>query len=140
MLTRAMALELGEHGIRVNAVLPGYVDVDEGGRHLGEAYRAVAPFGLPGEPADVARAVLMLASPMAGWVSGSTLAVDGGSGAGRVGARPGVRNAAEPGITPRLPTAQRGLSPSSEFACTRRPIRQRPHAVAEADLGSVAHR
>jgi NAD(P)-dependent dehydrogenase (short-subunit alcohol dehydrogenase family) len=93
MLTKAMALELGRHGIRVNAVLPGYVDVDEGGRHLDEAYKAAArtaaPLGRPGEPADVARAVLMLASPWADFVSGATLSVDGGSSSGRLGARPG---------------------------------------------------
>lgn len=97
MLTKAMALELGGHGIRVNAVLPGYIDVPEGGEHLDEAYKSAArtaiPIGRSGEPADIARAVLMLASPLAGYVSGAALAVDGGSSAGRFGVRP----IAEPG-------------------------------------------
>jgi NAD(P)-dependent dehydrogenase (short-subunit alcohol dehydrogenase family) len=92
MLTKAMALELGEHGIRVNAVLPGYIDVPEGGAHLSEAYKAGArgasPLGRPGTPDDIADAVVMLASPLAGFVSGATLSVDGGSGAGRGGVRP----------------------------------------------------
>jgi NAD(P)-dependent dehydrogenase (short-subunit alcohol dehydrogenase family) len=91
MLARAMALELGGHGIRVNAVLPGYVDVDEGGRHLSPAYReaarAAAPLGRSGSPDDVARAVLLLASPLAGYVSGASLVVDGGASAGPVGLR-----------------------------------------------------
>ncbi len=39
MLTRSLALKLGEHGIRANAVLPGYIDVPEGAAHLDEAYR-----------------------------------------------------------------------------------------------------
>lgn len=43
MLTRAMALELGEHGIRVNAMLPGYVDVPEGGAPLASAWPIAAP-------------------------------------------------------------------------------------------------
>lgn len=92
MLTRAMALELGEHGIRANAVLPGYIDVAEGGAHLSEAYkagaRAAAPLGRPGAPEDIANAVLLLASPLADFVSGASLSVDGGSGAGRSGVRP----------------------------------------------------
>ena len=92
MLTKAMALELGGHGIRVNAVLPGYVDVDEGGQHLDPAYkhqaRSAVPLGRAGEPADVAGAVLLLASPLADFVNGASLAVDGGSGAGRSGVRP----------------------------------------------------
>ncbi len=92
MLTKAMALELGEHGIRVNAVLPGYIEVEEGGRHLRDAYkeasRAANPLGRAGQPADVAGAVLMLASPLADHVSGTTLVVDGGSSAGRFGVRP----------------------------------------------------
>lgn len=94
MLTRAIALELGEHGIRVNAVLPGYVDVPEGGAPLDPAYKEAArrasPLGRPAEPADIARAVLLLASPLADFVTGAALSVDGGSGTGRVGVRPRV--------------------------------------------------
>lgn len=92
MLARAMALELGEHGIRVNAVLPGYIDVPEGGAHLDEAYKSAAraanPIGRPGVPADVARAVLLLASPLADHVNGAALPVDGGASVGRIGVRP----------------------------------------------------
>ena len=95
MLTRAMALELGRHGIRVNSVLPGYVDVPEGGAPLDEEYKEAArhssPLGRPGDPSDVARAVLLLASPLADYINGASLAVDGGSSAGRIGVRP--RNA-----------------------------------------------
>ena len=96
MLMRAMALELAGPGIRVNTVLPGYVDVPEGGAHLDPAYkdaaRATTPLGRPAEPADIANALLLLASPLAGFVTGAVLAVDGGSGAGRVELRP-VREA-----------------------------------------------
>lgn len=92
MLTRAMALELGGHGIRVNAVLPGYIDVPEGGEHLDEAYKHAArtaiPIGRPGEPTDIANAVLMLASPLADYMSGAVVAVDGGSSSGRTSVRP----------------------------------------------------
>ena len=91
MLTRAMALELGSHGIRVNAVLPGYVDVDEGGRHLSPAYRegarAASPLGRAGTPDDVARGVLLLASPLADYISGTALVIDGGASAGPAGLR-----------------------------------------------------
>ncbi|GIW04528.1 MAG: hypothetical protein KatS3mg059_1148 [Thermomicrobiales bacterium] len=72
-------------------MLPGYIDVDEGGAHLDEAYKAAAraavPLGRAGTPEDVARAVLWLASPLAGYVSGAALAVDGGSSAGRASVR-----------------------------------------------------
>jgi NAD(P)-dependent dehydrogenase (short-subunit alcohol dehydrogenase family) len=92
MLARAMALELGPHGIRANALLPGYVDVEEGGAHLAEAYKAAArtssPLGRPATPADIANAALLLASPQAGFVSGAVLSVDGGSGAGLFALRP----------------------------------------------------
>jgi NAD(P)-dependent dehydrogenase (short-subunit alcohol dehydrogenase family) len=92
MLARAMALELAEHGIRVNAVLPGYIDVEEGGSHLDEAYksaaRAAIPLGRPGTPQDIARAVLLLVSPLAEYISGTSLVVDGGSSTGRPGVRP----------------------------------------------------
>ncbi len=91
MLTRAMALELGMHGIRVNAVLPGYIDVADGGRHLSHAYRegarTAAPLGRAGTPEDVARAVLLLDSPLADYVSGASLVVDGGASAGPIALR-----------------------------------------------------
>ncbi len=91
LLTKAMALELAEHGIRANAVLPGFIDVDEGGAHLSEEYKDRARSGIPlrrGEPADIANAVLLLASPLAAFVTGTTLVVDGGSSSGKVGLRP----------------------------------------------------
>ncbi len=92
MLTRAMAMELGKHGIRVNSVLPGYIDVLEGGAHLDESYkraaRAANPIGQPGEPADIANAVLMLASPLASYMNGVAVTVDGGASTGRIGVYP----------------------------------------------------
>lgn len=92
MLTRAMALELAQHQIRVNAILPGYIDVDEGGAHLDPAYKEAArsgvPLGRPGTPADIANAALLLASPLAGFVTGTSLAVDGGTNAGKATLRP----------------------------------------------------
>lgn len=91
MLTRAMALELGMHGIRVNAVLPGYIDVEDGGRHLSLAYqegaRTAAPLGRPGTPEDVARGVLMLASPLADYINGASVVIDGGASAGPIDLR-----------------------------------------------------
>jgi NAD(P)-dependent dehydrogenase (short-subunit alcohol dehydrogenase family) len=91
MLTRAMALELGEHGIRVNAVLPGYIDVADGGRHLSPAYRegarTAASLGRPGTPEDVARGVLLLASPLAEYITGAAVIIDGGASAGPIGLR-----------------------------------------------------
>jgi NAD(P)-dependent dehydrogenase (short-subunit alcohol dehydrogenase family) len=92
MLARAMALELAEHGIRVNAVLPGYIDVDEGGTHLDETYKSAArsaiPIGRPGTPEDIAHAVLLLVSPLANYITGTSLVVDGGSSAGRTNLHP----------------------------------------------------
>ncbi len=91
MLTRAMALELGPHAIRVNAVLPGYIDVDEGGQHLSLAYRegasAAAPLGRAGTPEDVAQGVLLLASPLADYISGAAVVIDGAASAGPSGLR-----------------------------------------------------
>jgi 3-oxoacyl-[acyl-carrier protein] reductase len=92
LLTKTIALELAEHGIRANAVLPGYIDVPEGGAHLTEEYRKAArsavPLGRPGMPEDIANAIVLLASPLAGYVTGTTLVVDGGSSAGRAFLRP----------------------------------------------------
>jgi NAD(P)-dependent dehydrogenase (short-subunit alcohol dehydrogenase family) len=81
MFTRAAAAELGPHGIRVNAVAPGLM-WSEGIEQIwpdGVArFRAAAPLGRLGMPADVADACLFLASPAARWITGASLTVDGG--------------------------------------------------------------
>ncbi len=87
MLTRAMALELAPHRIRVNAVSPGYVAVDSPFNPLSQAYKDAITTGIPlgraGRPDDIARAVLFLTGPESEWMTGSIVSVDGGSGAGR---------------------------------------------------------
>ncbi len=91
LLTKTMALELAEHGIRANAVLPGFIDVEEGGSHLSTDYKNHARAAIPlrtGSPEDIANAVMLLASPLASFVTGTTLVVDGGSSTGKVGLRP----------------------------------------------------
>lgn len=91
-LTRSMAMELAPWGIRANAVLPGYIDVGDGGAHLSPTYRAAmrssSPLGRPGTPEDIANAIVMLASPLADYISGTTLVVDGGASAGAAGLWP----------------------------------------------------
>lgn len=85
MLTRACAVELGEHGIRVNAVSPGFVAVDSAANPVTEEYAAAVspnPLRRPGHPEDIAHAVHWLAGEHAGWTTGAVLRVDGGSTAG----------------------------------------------------------
>lgn len=84
-LTRAAALEFGPHGIRVNAVSPGFVNVASSVNPVSDEYAARLsenPLGRPGRPDDIARAVEWLASEDADWVNGSVLRVDGGASAG----------------------------------------------------------
>ena len=83
MLTQQMALEWSRHGIRVNCVAPGLID---GGMsapiHADPQLRAERELAIPrgrlGTTADIARAVLWLASDGADYVTGQTLLVDGG--------------------------------------------------------------
>jgi 3-oxoacyl-[acyl-carrier protein] reductase len=90
-LTRVAALELGPHGLRANAVSPGYIDVrgetdafpDRASDDLREALVASIPLQRAGRADDVAAAVLFLCSDEARHVTGATLHVDGGSLAGR---------------------------------------------------------
>jgi NAD(P)-dependent dehydrogenase (short-subunit alcohol dehydrogenase family) len=86
-LTRAMAIDHGRHNIRVNCVCPGDVETPmlfSEAEQLGqdrEAFLREAanrPLGRIGTPEDVANAVLFLASPMASWITGAALVVDGG--------------------------------------------------------------
>ncbi|MEY4758222.1 MAG: hypothetical protein RJA34_3120 [Pseudomonadota bacterium] len=81
-LTRAMALELAPHGIRVNAIAPGYVATELNRDFLastaGQRLMARIPQRRFGEPADLDGALLLLASDAGRFMTGSVLAVDGG--------------------------------------------------------------
>ena len=81
-LTRRSALELGPHGITVNAVAPGFVltDMNRAGRTEADlaAIAARTMVRRLGEPEDIARAVAFLASPESGWITAQVLTVDGG--------------------------------------------------------------
>ncbi|NLZ89587.1 MAG: SDR family oxidoreductase [Clostridiales bacterium] len=83
-LTKAMAIELAEHGIRVNCIAPGSI-LFEGTRKLFYADPAVSeamlshiPMGKPGEPDDVAKLTCYLASDEAKYMTGSIVTIDGG--------------------------------------------------------------
>jgi 3-oxoacyl-[acyl-carrier protein] reductase len=80
-MTRALARELGSRGITVNCVAPGFIDTDMT-RALPDAQRDALlgqiPLGRLGRAEEVAAAVVFLASPAAGYVTGSTLHVNGG--------------------------------------------------------------
>ena len=79
-MTKTLARDLAPHGITVNAVAPGQIDADP--ELLTEEQRllvtAMIPLGRLGEPEEIAYAVLFLASPMASYITGTTLDVNGG--------------------------------------------------------------
>lgn len=80
-MARSLAREIGSRGITVNCVAPGFVDTDMT-KALPDAQRAQLteqiPLGRLGQPDDIAHAVLFLASPGAGYITGATLHVNGG--------------------------------------------------------------
>jgi NAD(P)-dependent dehydrogenase (short-subunit alcohol dehydrogenase family) len=87
-LTRTMAVEWGQYRLRVNAVAPGTIRTKKIGRasfdtaesdEMRQRTRDVIPLGRRGEPDDVAGAVLYLLSDLAQYVSGQTIAIDGGA-------------------------------------------------------------
>ncbi len=82
-LTRAMALDLAPHNIRVNAVAPGLVRTEmllDGlpGKEFEEELQRFIPFKRFAEPEELAAAILFLASPAAGYITGALLPVDAG--------------------------------------------------------------
>jgi 3-oxoacyl-[acyl-carrier protein] reductase len=92
-LTRSMAQEWGPHGIRVNAVAPGLIEV-EGDRVTPEYKRnflPMIPLGRTGVPANVAEAVVFLLSGAAAFITGTVLPVDGGFLTGRALVRSGSK-------------------------------------------------
>ena len=80
-MTRALAREIGSRGITVNCVAPGFIDTDMT-KTLPEEQQAALktqiPLGRLGSPDDIAHAVAFLASPQAGYITGTTLHVNGG--------------------------------------------------------------
>ena len=82
-LTKAMALDLAEHGIRVNSVCPTFIRTPMTKRFLEDPdfvaeTLSKIPIGRLGEPEDVVGAVVFLASEMAALITGSSIMVDGG--------------------------------------------------------------
>src|SRR6266852_4782918 len=86
-MTKSAALEAAGFGVRVNAVAPGPTDTGMLTRFTGTAERKAAmtkgvPLGRLGEPAEIARAAVFLASDNASFITGQILAADGGKSAG----------------------------------------------------------
>jgi len=81
-LTRSMALEWAKHGIRVNAIAPGYYRTDMAADFLdsdaGQQLLRRIPQRRLGEPPELDGAILLLASPASSYITGSVLTVDGG--------------------------------------------------------------
>jgi 3-oxoacyl-[acyl-carrier protein] reductase len=87
MFTKVLALELSRHHINVNAIAPGLIEVEGEVSPLTAEYvdtlTRQIPWGRIGTPQDIANAALFLASPLAEFITGEVLAVNGGSSAGR---------------------------------------------------------
>ncbi len=83
MLTKALAVEWVDSGVRVNAVAPGYVGTEMTLKmrerpELFDVWMDMTPMKRCGEPSEIASTILFLASPAASYVTGSILSVDGG--------------------------------------------------------------
>jgi 3-oxoacyl-[acyl-carrier protein] reductase len=80
-MTRALARELGSRNITVNCVAPGFIETDMTASLQEDQQKALLgqiPLGHLGKPADIAHAVVYLASPFASYVTGQELHVNGG--------------------------------------------------------------
>ncbi|WP_238995183.1 SDR family NAD(P)-dependent oxidoreductase [Sphingomonas solaris] len=83
-LAKALAAELGPHGIRCNVIAPGFIETEMTfadpavGEMIAASVAARAPLGRAGKPADLEGAVVYLASDMARYHTGDTLVIDGG--------------------------------------------------------------
>lgn len=90
-MVKNLAIELAQHNIRINAVAPAVVETpvyntfmsDEQIKEVLPGFNSFHPLGRNGQPADIAEAILFLASDQASWITGTVLPVDGGVMAGR---------------------------------------------------------
>jgi NAD(P)-dependent dehydrogenase (short-subunit alcohol dehydrogenase family) len=84
-MTQTLGVEWARHRIRVNAVAPGPIESPGAAAQLwktpeaADRIRQRVPLGRWGQPAEVANAVVFLASPLAAYITGETLTVDGGA-------------------------------------------------------------
>ena len=84
LLTKTLAHEWGPHGVRVNAICPGFMEtpmlaeIQRGKEELAESRRGRIPLSRFAAPGDLVGAVIFLASPAATYVTGHALYVDGG--------------------------------------------------------------
>lgn len=79
--TKALAKETAKRGVRVNAIAPGFIKTDMTGKLKEDMIQAImdqVPMNRMGEPEDVAKAVIYLASDLSSYVTGQVLTVDGG--------------------------------------------------------------
>ncbi|HNP70310.1 MAG TPA: 3-oxoacyl-ACP reductase family protein [Kouleothrix sp.] len=90
LLTKVLAMELGQYGITVNAVAPGLVETAAQKEEMNlsseyqNRYLQELPTGRLGQPSDIANAVLFLSSDASEWISGQLYVVDGGLMAGHL--------------------------------------------------------
>ena len=84
LLTKVLAMELGQHGITVNAVAPGLIETQAQKEEMNlsseyqNRYLQELPLGRVGQPSDIAKMVLFLATAEADWITGQLHVVDGG--------------------------------------------------------------
>jgi 3-oxoacyl-[acyl-carrier protein] reductase len=87
-LTHSSAIDLGRRNIRVNAVMPGFVETDmtsDLGSEMKEVLIDATPVGRLGTATDIANAIVFLASSKAAFITGQALAIDGGLDGGIIG-------------------------------------------------------
>ena len=83
-MTKGLATELAPHGIRVNCVAPGWVKTDMSAPALGDPETSqrvlsLIPLGRPADPLEIAGPILFLCTPLAGFMTGEIVNVNGGA-------------------------------------------------------------
>lgn len=77
-MTRALALDLSSYGVRVNCLVPGFIDTQNASKEVRQNQGAIVPLGRMGEAADLAGSAVFLASSDAAYITGQRIVVDGG--------------------------------------------------------------